>query len=104
MRSRYSAYVVGAIDYLVQTTLPAVRRTDLRLQYQSSYESIQWIGLKVIRCAQGSETDKIGKVEFEATYIQEGQRAIHHELSRFRRHGGHWHYVDGEIRDLPVSG
>ena len=35
MRSRYCAYVVGAIDYLVSITYPAMRRTDLRNAYEN---------------------------------------------------------------------
>ena len=101
MRSRYAAYVVGVVDYLVDTTLPAVRRADLRQQYQATHDSIQWVGLEVLRSSQGAATDKMGKVEFRATYIQDGQRAVHHELSRFRRHRGEWCYMDGQITDLP---
>ena len=95
MRSRYCAYVCGEIDYLVGTTLPAARTTDLWVNYKSTADSIQWIGLEVLRTQQGGEADKVGKVEFQASYIQGGERAVHHELSRFRRSGGQWYYVDG---------
>jgi len=99
MRSRYGAYVCGHIDYLVGTTLPAVRTTDLWVNYQSTADSIQWIGLEVLRTQKGGEKDKVGKVEFKASYIQDGARAIHHELSRFRRSGGDWYYVDGVVEE-----
>ncbi len=100
MRSRYTAYVLGEIDYLVKTTHPAVRRTDLWIQYKQTHDTIRWIGLEVVKTAQGSVRDKTGKVEFKASYVQEGRHAVHHELSRFRRHGGDWHYVDGVIEDV----
>jgi SEC-C motif-containing protein len=99
MRSRYCAYVLGQIDYLVATTFPAVRTTDLWINYKSTHDSIQWIGLKVLRSSQGGAGDKTGKVEFEASYIQDGQPAVHHELSRFRRSGGDWYYVDGQVEE-----
>lgn len=99
MRSRYCAYVVGAIDYLVATTLPAVRRTDLWIDYQNTHKTIEWIGLEILNTWQGGEGDKTGKVEFRATYIQGDRRAVHHEHSRFRRHSGAWCYVDGVITD-----
>jgi SEC-C motif-containing protein len=95
MRSRYCAYVVGEIDYLVATTLPAVRTTDLWISYESTHKTIQWIGLEVLAASQGGATDKTGKVEFKASYIQDGIRSIHHEVSRFRRSGGNWYYMDG---------
>jgi SEC-C motif-containing protein len=99
MRSRYCAYVMRQIDYLVGTTLPAARTTDLWVNYQSTADSIQWIGLEVVATSQGGATDKTGKVEFKASYIQDGVRSIHHELSRFRRSGGAWYYVDGRVKD-----
>jgi len=98
MRSRYCAYVLGRIDYLVGTTLPAVRTTDLWVNYESTHKSIQWIGLDVVNTSQGGTTDKTGKVEFKASYIQDGVRSIHHEYSRFRRSGGNWYYVDGRVK------
>ncbi|NDV61458.1 SecC motif-containing protein [Puniceicoccales bacterium CK1056] len=99
MRSRYCAYVIGEIDYLVQTTLPAARKADLRDSYKSTYDSINWIGLEVVTTWLGGENDKIGKVEFRAFYIQDGQRSTHHEVSRFRRSKGLWFYVDGQVED-----
>lgn len=99
MRSRYCAYVCSEIDYLVGTTLPAARRTDLWVNYQRTADTIQWIGLEVLRTQQGLEADKVGKVEFRASYIQGGARAVHHELSRFKRSGGLWYYVDGVVSE-----
>ncbi len=103
MRSRYAAYVQGEIAYLVATTHPSTRRSGLEADYRFTSETIQWVGLEVIRSFQGSEGDKTGKVEFKANYLQNGQHAIHHEVSRFKRHGGKWHYLDGVVRDLAVS-
>jgi SEC-C motif-containing protein len=103
MRSRYCAYVEGEIDYLVATTLPAVRRTDLWVDYQATHKTIDWVGLEILSTSQGGEGDKTGKVEFRATYIQEGQKSVHHELSRFRRYRGDWNYMDGDIRAAAIS-
>lgn len=99
MRSRYSAYVKGEIDYLVATTLPAVRTTNLWVDYDSTAKTIDWIGLEVLRAQQGGPNDKVGKVEFRANYLQSGEKTIHHELSRFRRYRGDWCYVDGVVSD-----
>ena len=99
MRSRYFAYVLGQVDYLCRTTDPAFRRADLKTAYQSSHDSIEWIGLKVLNTFQALDEDKIGKVEFEATYLQKGRRAIHREKSRFKRYAGYWYYTDGEVSD-----
>ena len=89
----------GAIDYLVQTTHPDARAADLRTGYQSTQDTIRWIGLEVLDCFQGSEADKTGKVEFKASYIRDGQAEVHHERSRFKRHAGEWFYLDGTVVD-----
>ncbi len=103
MRSRYSAYVLGEIDYLVQTTHPATRSSNLQASYRATHESIHWVGLEVMGTFQGRANDKTGKVEFRATYLQDGQRAIHHEKSRFKRHAGAWHYLDGEVAEEVIG-
>ncbi len=103
MRSRYSAYALGEIRYLVETTHPSARCTGLEATYRTSAESIQWIGLEVLSTSQGGERDKTGKVEFKADYIQGGAHSIHHERSRFKRHAGRWHYVDGQVDDQVVG-
>ena len=47
MRSRYSAYVLGLIDYLVATTLPAQQaQLDRRSMEEWSRQS-RWLGLQV---------------------------------------------------------
>lgn len=99
MRSRYSAYVLGELDYLFDTTHPSAQESSLKAAYRSTYDSIQWIGLEVLDTFQGGAGDKTGKVEFEASYIQGGQKSVHHEKSRFKRHAGKWHYLDGEISE-----
>lgn len=103
MRSRYAAYVLGELDYLYGTTHPQAREDTLKRAYQSTFDSVQWIDLKVIEVFQGGKNDMIGKVEFEATYVRGSQRSIHHEKSRFKRHQGHWHYLDGEVSDRYVK-
>lgn len=102
MRSRYSAYVTGDIDYLIGTTLPANRTGRLRSGYQSTHASLGWLGLTITGTWLGSEKDKVGKVGFRADYQQDGRRGVHRELSRFKRVAGKWYYVDGEIEDLPA--
>jgi SEC-C motif-containing protein len=99
MRSRYTAFVMGEIAYLVATTHPSARDAGLEAAYRSTFESTQWIGLKVLQTFQGTASDKTGKVEFAATYLQAGQRAVHHEKSRFKRHAGRWYYLDGLVTD-----
>ncbi len=86
MRSRYSAYVLGLIDYLVATWHPSTAPGDLELQ------PIKWLGLEV-RHAQA--TGDAGVVEFVARCKVNGRAERMHELSRFVREQGRWYYIDG---------
>ena len=97
MRSRYSAYVLGLVEYLVETTHPAHRPPLLTSETAYTCKVITWTKLEILSHWQGEDKDKVGKVEFKATYTQDGQTSVHHELSRFKRYKGAWMYVDGEI-------
>jgi SEC-C motif-containing protein len=90
MRSRYSAYVLGLIDYLVATWHPSTAPGDLELQ------PIKWLGLE-IQHAQAS--GDVGVVEFVARCKVNGRAERMHELSRFVREEGRWYYVDGQVPD-----
>ena len=88
MRSRYSAYVLGRIDYLLATWHPSTAPGDLELQ------PVKWLGLEVRHSAT---TGDAGVVEFVArcrNSLGRGERM--HELSRFVREQGRWYYIDGQ--------
>jgi SEC-C motif-containing protein len=91
MRSRYSAYVRGACDYLRQTwhasTRPAAIEPD---------EGVRWLGLSVKRHEPAGPDAAV--VEFVARYRVGGAAATRlHEVSRFVREAGRWYYVDGDF-------
>ena len=87
MRSRYSAYVLGLIDYLVATWHPSTAPGDLELQ------PIKWLGLEV---RHAEESGAAGVVEFVARCKVSGRAERMHELSRFVREQGRWYYIDGQ--------
>lgn len=97
MRSRYSAYVVGRIEYLASSLHPDYRQ-DLDLAATRRWSSAaRWIGLQIIESTGGGTDDEEGMVDFVATYKEKGVTKPHRERARFRRHEGVWYYVDGEI-------
>ena len=62
--------------------------------------SIQWIGLEVMSASQGgAERQNRQGSNLRRVIIQDGEQAIHHERSRFRRSAGNWYYVDGVIEE-----
>lgn len=88
MRSRYSAYVVGLIDYLQATWHPSTAPGDLELP------PVKWLGLEVRRAEQAGDA---GVVEFVARYRVNGRGQRMHELSTFVRVDGRWLYIEGQV-------
>lgn len=95
MRSRYTAYVVGNENYLLETWHPSTRPGSLRLEQATSPK---WIGLDIKATKQGEENDNEGTVEFVARYKVNGKAERLHEVSRFIKEQGKWYYLDGNIK------
>jgi SEC-C motif-containing protein len=103
MRSRYTAFVEGAVDYILDTTAPESRPEIDRAETESWSRDSVWLGLHVREIKAGGPGDDAGTVEFVATYERDGQDYVHHELASFRRDGGRWFFVDGEVpKRLPT--
>ena len=95
MRARYSAYVVGQINYLLATWHPSTAPGDLELS------PIKWLGLDVRHTETGGDA---GEVEFVARLRDSSGRAQRmHETSRFVRQDGRWYYIDGQNMDAESS-
>ena len=91
MRSRYSAYVLGLIDYLLATWHPSTAPGELELS------PVKWLGLEVLHAQSAGDA---GVVEFVARLRDGSGRAQRmHETSRFVREGGRWYYIDGEMAE-----
>lgn len=92
MRSRYSAYVVGDLDYVFRTWHPRTRP-----EHVAPSPVVTWTGLQVLRTVEGGPSDDKGLVEFVARFrTGDGDHEMH-EASRFERRGGRWVYVDGDL-------
>jgi len=93
MRSRYSAFVFGVVDYLFETTHPSHRAKSLKEEIALTCKALAWTKLEVLSVWQGGVNDKVGKVSFRASFVQEGKNGAHVEHSRFKRFGKAWMYV-----------
>ena len=93
MRSRYSAFAVGDTGYLLTTWHPTTRPRTLHLD-----DGLRWTGLDVLATAGGSLLAAEGTVEFRAHYVRGRAAGAQHEVSRFVREDGRWHYLDGVSR------
>ncbi len=102
MRSRYTAYVRGAIDHVLATHDAATRGTvDVAAVTRWSQDTT-WLGLEIVATERGADGDQAGVVEFIARGVTAGAPFAHRERSRFRRSDGRWAYVDGDARAAPV--
>ncbi len=94
MRSRYSAYAVGDLDYVWRTWHPRTRPDALAPDGE-----LTWTGLQIIDTVDGGPGEQTGEVEFQASYRNAGCAGRLHERSRFAVRAGRWFYVDGELFD-----
>jgi SEC-C motif domain protein len=98
MRSRYTAYVRGAIDYLIATHDETTRASVDRDAVAKWSRETQWRGLEIVATERGGEGDDDGIVEFIARGATRGAAFAQRERSRFRRRDGAWFYVDGKVK------
>ena len=97
MRSRYSAYALGLIDYLQATTLPAQQaRLDLPAISAWSRES-SWLGLTVESAEVIPGQPEHARVTFTARWRDGGGEHSHRECSAFVRSADAWYFIDPTV-------
>lgn len=94
MRSRYSAYVLGLIDYLIDTTLPA-QKADLDRDAITQW-SLQstWLGLEVESSEVFGGQPEHAFVTFTARWHDGTGEHSHRERSSFVQNQGRWYFID----------
>jgi SEC-C motif-containing protein len=96
MRSRYTAFCQGNIDYLIATLYPDQRTETDRAELTKTINNTKWLSLTIINTNQGKKNDAIAYVEFEAIYQVNEPRQLH-ERSKFIKKNNQWFYVEGDI-------
>jgi SEC-C motif-containing protein len=94
MRSRYTAFVRGDIDYLEETIAPDARHDFDRKSIAHWARQSQWLGLEILATERGGEGDDSGYVEFIANFANEGERYAHRERSLFKKIDGRWYFQE----------
>ena len=90
MRSRYTAFVLGRVEYLLATWHPAYRPLELTLE-----PAIKWLGLEVK--THRILADDRSEVAFVARSALHGRATRLQENSRFLREDGRWFYLNGDL-------
>ncbi len=94
MRSRYTAYTLANIDYIVKTMVsPAADGFD-PLSALVWAKSCHWQKLDVIR-HQENKVASQAIVEFSAYYMLNNKQEYLHEVSEFCFKNGRWFYRKG---------
>lgn len=96
MRSRYTAFCMADIDYLIATMRNKATENFDPISTKKWAERVKWIDLKIIETRQGQTDDTIGWVEFKARYKESGKMHCIHELSEFHKIEGNWYYTSGQ--------
>jgi SEC-C motif-containing protein len=100
MRARYSAFVTGAIDFIVSSTHTRTRKEiDLDFVRQWS-ETSTWRGLEIFETKVLNEDKAF--ISFEAQFTQNGEEHHHREKSLFEREDGQWRFVTGDELKNPT--
>lgn len=92
MRSRYAAYVLHLIDYLIETTHPETRNLYRKTDIEKWSKQNLWLKLEIISVVNN-------KVEFKAYYQSGTKNQTHHENSTFKIENKRWYYLSGEFFD-----
>ena len=96
MRSRFSAYALDQMAYIVSTWAGTVQPEKIDF----SKENIMWTRLEIIGIKKGGAKDSKGVVEFKAFFMQDGEENVLHETSRFIKTNGRWLYMDGVVKSV----
>ena len=96
MRSRYTAYVLGKIDYLHDSLAPEARHDFDRNMVTNWSTQSKWLGLKIVGTEEGEPGDLRGFVEFSADFVMNGEHMRHDERSLFRfdEADQRWYFVE----------
>lgn len=96
MRSRYSAYTLVNIPYIVKTTVPNQQKYLDQVAMKAWGETTKWAGLDIIKHLPN--LSKIhSQVEFKAFFDTEEGKQAHHELSLFVKIDYKWFFVDPTV-------
>lgn len=100
MRSRYTAYTEGNIDYIANTMKGRAAANFNPSSAADWAQRVEWLQLIVMNSRTEGDS---GWVEFIAYFKEHGKKHAIHELSEFKLEGGRWYYVDGSDPNTLVN-
>lgn len=95
MRSRFSAYAIKAINYIVKTYAISQQHDRLESEVSEWANDTKWVNLEILNADESNNSQRF--VEFKASYINNNSLSLMHERSRFILENDQWRYIDGDI-------
>mgnify|MGYP002746452071 CR=1 FL=1 len=99
MRSRYTAYVLKNIPYIVATTVPSQQTLLETHLLQEWADNTTWLGLEILKTENLTKTQSA--VEFKNIFQGEEGKLTHQERSIFVKIENCWYFVDPTV-SLPT--
>lgn len=96
MRSRYTAYTMVNIPYIIETTVPSQQKLLNQQAIQEWGKSTHWAGLEILN-HNPQYSKQHATVEFKALFQTENGLDAHHELSLFVQINERWYFVDPTV-------
>lgn len=105
MRSRYTAFTRGDLDYIERTCAGEARLAFHRASLALSIAKTEWLGLTIEDVRAGGEEDVSGTVRFTVRYREGGRLFSQTETSEFQKFADGWRYMRGDVArsSAPVS-
>lgn len=97
MRARYTAYAMGAVEFLYKTSSAKVKKEFDADNSRKWAESAKWTGIEIVKESDGKADDTTGAVEFIAHYTVNETEFNHHEKADFAKVKDEWLFMDGKI-------
>ena len=95
MRSRYTAFTQGNMDYIIKTHAPESLEDFDEDANREWAEGSEWLGLDIHSTEAGGKDDDTGFVTFTAKYSQMGAVHSHREHSTFKKIDDRWYFHSG---------
>lgn len=96
LRSRYSAYTLGELDYIYDTIHPEQKAQHDKKATKKWSEESSWLGFEILDINKGLKEDEEGVIEFKVKYRQKLETITHHEMAVFKKEEDRWYFFDGE--------
>ena len=105
MRSRFTAYALKKVDYLIQTTWPRQQTALKEQEIHDRADNTHWTRLEIVGTQKGQTEDATGVVEFKAMFTTPAglQEQTYHERSDFINEEGRWYFIYPNLSLAPVT-